>query len=330
MNSSPVEKDVHIAEKSASSFADDVLEGLSKSKKTLPSKYFYDEIGDQLFVDIMNLPEYYLTRAEMEIFTTQSEAILRAFNQPKQEAFHVVELGAGDGSKTAHLLAELLSEGYNFDYWPIDISQNALDGLDTSLVTSLPGLRVETFQGEYFKILHRLHDVPGRKVILFLGSNLGNMSDEVAARFMLELSETMDSGDQLLLGLDRIKSAEIVVPAYNDAQGVTAHFNLNLLNRINNELGANFDVATFQHEVEYSEEEGIVRSYLKSTSQQMVHIAELQSTFSFEKGERIHTEISRKYNLEILSKIIRESGLHQKRCFTDSQGFFWDVILEKE
>ena len=199
-------------------FAKDVDDGLSLPQKKLSSKYFYDEKGDALFVEIMGLPEYYLTRAEMEIFSQQTHKIIENFQLDKSEYFELIELGAGDGTKTKHLLQALSDEGYQFDYMPVDISQNALDLLEQSFAELLPQISVKTKQGDYFNILESLKDSHHPKVVLFLGSNIGNMYDDPVANFIYHLGENLNTGDKLLIGADLIKSADI---------GHRLHWNLN-------------------------------------------------------------------------------------------------------
>lgn len=309
-------------------FKADVANGLSATPKSLLSKYFYDEIGDKLFVQIMHMPEYYLTDAEMEIFEHQAEK-LATLLAPTTGTFDLIELGAGDGTKTVHLLKEL-QKHREFCYKPIDISQHALSSLKGFLQKELPDLKVETQQGDYFQVLKGIADNGNPKAILFLGSNLGNMLDHNAKRFLTSLDDAMNPGDKLLLGLDLKKSREVVLPAYNDAAGITKAFNLNLLTRINNELGGNFDVDSFEHAPEYNEEEGVAKSYIRSKVDQEVRIDSLGESYYFEKGERIHMEISRKYNEEILNAILGDTSLVLQEVIKDSKNLFADFILTKQ
>ena len=313
-----------------SEFLQDVENGLNQTPKTLPSQYFYDAIGDRLFQDIMAMPEYYLTNSEAEIFEKQTKEIISSFEMDKEVSFELIELGAGDGSKTQHLLKELLEENYNFTYLPVDISQNALDSLENRISKILPNLKIETKQGEYFQVLEDLFNDSQPKIVLFIGSNLGNMEDEISENFILQLGKELQPKDKVLLGLDLIKSEAIVLPAYHDAAGITRDFNLNLLHRMNEELGANFDLNNFSHEPEYIEKEGIAISYLKSNINQTVHFKSNGNSYQFDKDEKILTEISRKYNDEVLGKILNNSHLEIKRKFTDSKVYFADYILEKK
>lgn len=310
-------------------FKTDINEGLSKPSKTLPSKYFYDKIGDALFVKIMNLPEYYLTKAEFDIFKNQTKNIISALGIKPDAYFELIELGAGDGTKTKELLKVLLDENYQFEYLPIDISKNALHKLETNLNEELPSLKVSKKQGDYFSVLDSLKTSKHPKIVLFLGSNIGNMEDERAKQFILNLSKTLHTNDKILLGVDLIKSKDIVLPAYNDKTGVTKAFNLNLLNRINKELDANFNIDDFSHQPEYIEKEGIARSYIVSNKDQDVTIGALNKTFQFKKEEKIHTEISRKYNDAVLNSILENSDLKIVTKLLDSKAYFADYIIIK-
>ncbi len=310
------------------SFLADVRAGLSSSPKSLSSKYFYDAAGDALFVQIMALPEYYLTRAEMEIFATQANDIVAAFDQDKNVQFEVIELGAGDGTKTVHLLRALLERGYDFEYIPVDISANAMQGLERDLRQQLPELNINPKAGDYFEMLGELRSTKHPKIILFLGSNIGNLLDQEAAEFMSSLAANLMLGDKLLLGVDLIKSADIVLPAYNDKSGITRQFNLNLLQRINRELGGNFDVAKFEHYAEYDANEGIARSFLVSKLDQIVTLEGSNDEYSFAQGERMKVEISRKYDDKILGHILHGSAFDIVDSFSDANRYFTDYLLE--
>lgn len=309
-------------------FKKDVADGLSNlPQKTLPSKYFYDAEGDELFVKIMALPEYYLTKAEMDIFQNKTKELLAALHLDKTTRFDIIDLGAGDGTKTVHLLEELLTQQIRFDYFPVDISKNALDSLQKMLKKKLPGLCVTPQHKDYFQSLSELKKTGNTKIILFLGSNIGNLPDEEATEFIYQLGANLQKGDKIILGVDLIKPKEIVSPAYNDAQGITAAFNLNLLNRINRELGADFDVNSFEHYPTYNEHVGIAKSYLKSKKEQSVMIN--GQSFDFTKGELIHTEISRKYNDVVLKNILSKTDITWEEKIFDDNKLFANYILVK-
>ena len=212
---SKANKTIHENESMYNTFKEDVERGLSLSPKTLPSKYFYNEIGDALFVEIMNLPEYYLTRCELDIFQNKAESLISELQLKTDTFFELIELGAGDGLKTKQLLSALDNQNFKFNYAPIDISKNALEHLKQDLEVVLSNVSVKTLQGDYFKILASLKSSSAPKVILFLGSNIGNMDDDTATKFMQDLSAHLNPGDKLLLGVDLIKPDAIVLPAYN-------------------------------------------------------------------------------------------------------------------
>jgi dimethylhistidine N-methyltransferase len=310
-------------------FAKDVDEGLSHAKKTLSSKYFYNKQGDELFIQIMNMPEYYLSRAEMEIFTLQSDNIIDCLELLPSSYFELIELGAGDGTKTRQLLAALNDRSFQYEYMPIDISKNVLDKLKQDLNVHLPNTSVKPQHGDYFNSLHSLKDSHHPKVVLFLGSNIGNMPYDNAQQFLQQLSNNLTTGDKLLLGVDLIKPASVILPAYNDEKGITRAFNINLLERINSELDGAFDLDQFEHAPEYDEKDGIAKSYLKSKCDQEVEIKATGKVYQFNEGEKIHTEISRKYNDEILHNIIHDTSLRIDAKFTDSKHYFADIILTK-
>ncbi|MGR7814255.1 L-histidine N(alpha)-methyltransferase [Lacinutrix undariae] len=310
-------------------FKKEVKQGLDNSPKTLPSKYFYNKIGDALFVEIMNLPEYYLTRSELDIFQNKTQELIDALKLKPESYFELIELGAGDGLKTKKLLNALDVQQFSFDYFPIDISENALSLLKEDLSKALPKVSVKIQQGDYFEVLASLKASNKPKVILFLGSNIGNMNDEKASQFICNLAANLKPGDKLLLGVDLIKSKKIVLPAYNDKQGITAKFNLNLLERINNELGGNFNLNQFKHQPEYNEDEGIAKSFIVSTKKQTVTINTIGTSYNFEAEEKIHTEISRKYNDPLIEKLITNTDFTLDTKILDSKAYFADYILTR-
>lgn len=310
-------------------FLKDIEEGLSRDQKYISSHYFYDKAGDELFQKIMEMPEYYLTNSELDIFKHQNEALIQSFDINPNEEFELIELGAGDGKKTQYLLRALLEKNFKFKYIPVDISQNSLSVITKWMEGLFPDLHIDSRQGDYFQVLDDLFISTKPKVILFIGSSLGNMQDEIAKDFIHKISKHLKKNEKLLLGVDLIKSEEIVLPAYHDSAGITRDFNFNLLHRINRELGADFKIEHFEHAPEYTETEGIAKSYLKSTKKQAVYIKELAKSFEFDENELIHTEISRKYNDEILNSLLDGSQLEIKDKFLDSKEYFADYILEK-
>ncbi len=307
-------------------FAADVLAGLSATPKYLSSKYFYDDEGSRLFQEIMKLPEYYLTGCEHEIFSTQADAIYQAFTDG-DSGFDLIELGAGDGTKTAVLVDHFLERAADISYSPIDISQVALDALTAKFNAEFPTLRMTARNGDYFKILGDLKNADGRrKVLMFLGSNIGNFSREQSVAFFRSLREVMNDDDRLFIGFDLQKDPHVIGAAYDDASGVTARFNLNLLTRINRELGGNFNVEDFTHYANYRPIEGSARSYLISREKQTVHIAALGRDFEFEQWEAVFMEISQKYSLAMIESLARESGFEIERNFFDSRKYYCDSL----
>ena len=307
-------------------FAEDVLRGLSATPKSLSSKYFYDDEGSRLFRKIMELPEYYLTRAEFEIFETQASQIFEAFTE-SSEAFDLIELGAGDGTKTAVLIEHFLRRAADFTYSPIDISREAVDSLTGKFNARFPGLRINARVGDYFRILETLKTESARpKILLFLGSNIGNFSREASIEFFRHLRAVMNAQDLLFIGFDLQKDPRVILAAYDDADGVTAEFNLNLLRRINRELGGNFDLSKFSHYAIYRPTECAARSFLISREQQEVYIERLDKTFRFKPWEPIFMEISQKYNTEMIEELARLGGFRVKQNFFDEQKYFVDSL----
>jgi dimethylhistidine N-methyltransferase len=307
-------------------FAIDVIEGLSRTPKKLSSKYFYDERGDKLFQDIMNMPEYYLTDCEYEIFDTHKQNLLNLIGKAP---FDLIELGAGDGTKTKVLLRHLLMQNADFQYLPIDISENVLLDLEQDLKANLPALRVKSLPGDYFEILENLNAASGvRKVILFIGANIGNLTRESATEFLQHLNRTMAKGDLLLIGFDLKKDPQVILDAYNDATGITAAFNLNLLHRMNRELDADFQVDAFKHWETYNPATGETKSYIVSTQKQTVQL--LDHTFYFDAWEAIDVELSQKYSLTEIENLAKTLEFRALQHFFDTQNYFVDTLWEKQ
>jgi len=312
-----------------STFAQDVDQGFSAPVKYISSKYFYDDAGDVLFQKIMRLPEYYLTPSELEIFQQQSTDIIR--DAHLQQGVQLIELGAGDGTKTKILLKELMKSGIDFTYYPIDISSHVLEDLERNMKTELgEGLKVIPVAGEYFEALSSEHfSTRQQKFILFLGSTIGNFSDDDGSKFIHKLSHVMTSQDLLMVGFDLKKNPQVIADAYNDAQGITRAFNMNLLLRINRELDANFDIGQFVHYPIYDPEFGAAKSYLVSKKQQSVYIGALEKRFHFNSGEVIFTEISRKYDQPEIERQAHAAGLKVKHTYQDQKQYFADVLMTK-
>tara|TARA_R100000935_G_C2802982_1_gene151364 strand:- start:53 stop:1021 length:969 start_codon:yes stop_codon:yes gene_type:complete len=311
-----------------SAFEEDVYTGLTSYPKHLSSKYFYDKKGDKLFQDIMNLPEYYLTNCEYNILESNTQEIADAFMGAN--GFDLIELGAGDGKKTKLLLKYLTDKNIDFDYLPVDISQNVLDELEESLKKELPSVSVKTQQGTYFKTLERLSDYNSRKkVILVLGSNIGNLLHEDAIDFLKQIQEAMSPEDMLFMGFDQKKNPQTILDAYNDPTGVTEAFNKNVLERINTELGGNFNLDTFFHWETYNPETGTAKSFLISKEKHGVTIDNLDLKVNFEAWESIHTEISQKYDDKIVEWLASQAELKVTNSFADKKDFYKNYIFRK-
>jgi L-histidine N-alpha-methyltransferase len=310
-----------------STFAVDVEEGLSNYPKHLSSKYFYDAAGDQLFQDIMAMPEYYLTNCEHDIFTQQKAAILEAFGT---EPFELIELGAGDGTKTKILLDYFLQQAADFTYRPIDISGNVLEQLTVACAQQFSDLKVNAVQGDYMEALTQIkeEDNHRRKIVLFLGGNIGNFPLPNAKVFIRELATCLAPGDLLLTGFDLKKDPKVVQLAYDDPAGITASFNLNLLTRINKELGGEFDLDKFMHWETYNPLNGEARSYIISKEEQLVQIEQLQLSVHFAAWEAIAVEVSAKYGDREISELADETGFAIKHNFVDQKSYFVDSLWE--
>ena len=303
-------------------FADAVDRGLSASRKSLPSRYFYDDRGDRIFQAIMRSEDYYPTRAEFEILTEQAPTI--AAEMAAEGPFELVELGAGDGLKTRVLLKELLHCPARLCYVPIDISGSVLSELKSILAQELPELEVAPQRGDYFRALARLDPEGPRRVFMFLGGNIGNFTLNDARSFLIELRGHMRAEDALLIGIDLQKDPRVVLRAYDDRSGHTRDFNLNLLRRINRELGADFDLDAFAHYPTYDPQTGAAKSFLISEREQSVEIEATGERYDFNKGEVIYVEISLKYSPSMIRELAGESGFRIVASNTDSNGWFVD------
>ncbi len=271
----------------------EVLVGLSETPKRLASRLFYDDEGSRLFQAITELDEYYLTRSELEIFKESGPELL---GHLAGQSLNVVDLGAGDGHKTAVLLDHLRGIGADVRYVPIDISEGAMRTLTESMQRDRPDLEIAGLVSEYFEGIRWLAHESGRNnLVLFLGSNIGNFDRAHARGFLRQLWNALGPGDYVLLGFDLKKDIEALLNAYADPHGVTSAFNLNLLHRLNRELGANFDLDQFRHYGTYNARTGAMESYLVSLVRQTVRIEALQCQFEFQPWEPIHTEYSYKY-----------------------------------
>ncbi len=312
------------AEKHTDTFLGDVLAGLSSSPKKLQSKYFYDAAGDKLFQEIMNCPEYYLTDCELEIFSEQTVELTQTLTTRFKE-FDLIELGAGDATKSTFLLQELLAQQVDFTYMPIDISSNVINQLEQNLPEKLPGLQMRGLNGDYFDMLKEASQLSARpKVVLFMGSNIGNMPVKEAFDFCGVLRQQLSLGDLAIIGFDLKKNPKTILAAYSDAVGITKNFNLNLLTRINSELNANFNINNFDHYPVYDPQTGACKSFLVSLIQQEIKIGSIK--ILFEENELIDMEVSQKYALPETDEMALEAGFEPVRYFFDRKKWFVDVV----
>jgi L-histidine N-alpha-methyltransferase len=304
-------------------FRADVLEGLSKKQKALPSKYFYDAAGDTLFQELMGSVEYYPTRCELEIFVNKADAFANVITGAGS-ALDLIELGSGDGTKTIHLLKKMVGLKLDFNYLPIDISGNILSELEQFINSKLPAVNLVKIQGEYLEALQRATlNSTRRKVVLFLGANIGNLTVDEAKTFCKQVRTMLAPGDLFIIGFDLKKDPRIIHNAYDDAQGLTRAFNLNLLYRINRELGADFNTDMFDHYCSYDPESGACKSYLVSLADQEVDLG--AAVIRFTEGESIWMEISQKYTHDMISQMAYESGFLPVTEFMDNKGWFSDA-----
>jgi dimethylhistidine N-methyltransferase len=304
-------------------FLGDVYAGLAARPRRLPSLWFYDAAGSRLFQRIAELPEYYLTRCEREILEREAGRIAAPFlGRPCT----VVDLGAGDGDKTRLVLERLQGRSPGLAYAPVDVSLAALRQVSAEAARAWPGLRVLPVAGEYAAALRQLRArEPGRSLLaLFLGSNVGNLESAEATALLRELRRSLRPGDHVLVGFDLLKDAEVLQRAYDDPQGVTAAFNLNLLARMNRELAADFDLSAWSHRATFDPVRPAMESWLVSGRRQRVRIG--RRTFSFRAGEAIHTEISCKYREGDIDAFAQRAGFEERGRFLDSRGWFADAL----
>ncbi len=294
-----------------------VVEGLSRPQKSLPSKYFYDRAGSLLFEEITRLPEYYLTRSEQSIMESNIEVIAAALG----EKLALIEYGSGSSQKT-RLLLDHLPEGST--YVPIDISGRHLREVAASIRREYPGIRVVPVHADYTTPVE-LPPVSGRRVVFFPGSTIGNFEPPRATAFLQRIHRVVGENGGALIGADLKKDLSVLLPAYNDSSGVTARFNLNLLARINRDLGADFDLTGFDHRAVYEAEEGRIEMHLVSRRRQTVQVG--GAMFSFAEGDYIHTENSYKYGTDQFGHIARDAGFRVEHIWTDEAEWFAVFLL---
>jgi L-histidine N-alpha-methyltransferase len=308
--------DVHLDADASAAMAEDVRAGLTTSPKELSPKYFYDERGSQLFERITELPEYYPTRREREILAGRSAEILAAAGRPGT----LVELGSGSAAKTRHLLSAMRDAGSLETYVPVDISEEITHETAESLVEEYPGLEVRGLVCDFESDLELIHSDGGARLIAFLGGTIGNLYPGERREFLTRIAGLFGPGDHLLLGTDLVKETARLEAAYDDAAGITAEFNKNVLHVLNRELAADFAVDAFEHVARFDAREERMDIRLRSLAEQSVHLAGLDLTVEFAAGEEMRTEISAKFTRQRLECVYSESGLQMCGWFTDAAG----------
>jgi L-histidine Nalpha-methyltransferase len=299
-------------------YAAEVQEGLGNGSKSLPCKLIYDACGSALFEEITRLPEYYLTRTELEILREQAGQMALAIGT----GITVVELGAGTATKTSTLLQALSQRQMRVPYFPVDISPAALDEARDRVERECPRVAVRPVVADFSQGFGFLRDIPGRKLILYLGSSIGNFDPPAAHAMLRQVAQQLGEDDALLLGTDLVKDESILVPAYDDASGVTEQFNKNILCRLNRELGANFDLNFFRHVALWNPRQSRMEIYLESLRPQLVSIPPLKLCVRFANGERIHTENSYKYTVGMVEDMLQPAGFALTRSWFDRRNWF--------
>ena len=300
------------------SFAREVEEGISGFPKTLPCKLFYDATGSELFEEITRLPEYYLTRTELAILQEHAAEMVQAAGQN----LTVVELGAGTAAKTCTLLHALARRQMRVAFFPVDISPAALGEARERVTAECPSVSVKPVVADFADGFGFLRDIRGRKLVLYLGSSIGNFDPESAVKMLSQVRRELAPGDALLLGTDMVKDASILVPAYDDSQGVTADFNKNVLRRLNRDLQGDFDLQSFRHVALWNPIRSRMEIYLESLRTQMVTLRLVRLTVRIHAGERIHTENSYKYTVPMVHEMLAEAGFKLERTWFDECKWF--------
>ncbi|MHC4321262.1 MAG: L-histidine N(alpha)-methyltransferase [Planctomycetota bacterium] len=302
-----------------SNFSEDVKTGLTSQSKYLPFIYFYDHIGSQLFEQICELPEYYLTRTETNILQTNADDIVSQFS----EKTVLVELGSGSSRKTRILIEAFLERQRLAHYTPIDVSHQMLEESSYSLLKAYPSMEIKAIAARYNEGIDHLNiQTDEQNLITWLGSSIGNFDRSEVTTLLRHIKQIMLPNDRFLVGIDLQKDKTLLENAYNDTQGITAEFNLNLLTHVNRELGGDFVLENFDHKAIYNEEIGRIEMYLISNSDQNVFISELDLEVPFMANEAIHTEHSFKYSLDDINTLAKESGLCVEQQWFDAEQFF--------
>jgi L-histidine Nalpha-methyltransferase len=303
----------------------EVYRGLTATPKTLAPWLFYDQRGSELFEAITELPEYYLTRTERAIFSEYGDAMLAAAAAPE---LAVIELGAGTAAKTGVLLEAATRHCARVRYYPIDISGSALDEARRRIGALAPQVRVEACVADYTEDMSAIPATRCRRLVLYIGSSIGNFEPAEAAGLLRSLRARLAPGDLLLMGVDHAKERSVLLRAYNDAAGITAEFNRNALVRVNRELGGGFRPGLFRHRAVWNERESRIEMHLESLIAQAVPIRELGLTVDFRRGESIHTENSYKFTPETAERLLERGGFAVRQSWTDAQRWFGVYLAE--
>lgn len=303
----------------------DVINGLHSNPKFIPARYFYDEYGSQLFEQICELPEYYPTRTEASILKQYAEEIIK-----KTQAVELVELGSGSSTKTRFLLNAYKSINTSLYYTPVDVSGSMLEITANSLLEEYRQLKIQGKVATYDKALEQLSTYSlGKRLIIFLGSSIGNFNPQECDRFIQKVTTALNPGEYFLLGIDLQKPTEVLEAAYNDSQGVTADFNLNMLQHLNNRFQGNFNLNLFEHKAIYNTELNQIEMYLIAKELQSVNLGSLDLTIQVDQEENILTEISRKFDLQYMKKYLSNSQLNLIQTYTDAQQWFGLLLCQK-
>ncbi|MEC4818595.1 MAG: L-histidine N(alpha)-methyltransferase [Scytonema sp. PMC 1069.18] len=303
----------------ASGAGNDVVKGLTQTPKTLPPRYFYDDRGSELFEQICELPEYYVTRTETSILKRCAGEIAKITGS----GCEVIELGSGSSTKTRILLDAYKSIGGPLCYIPIDVSAGILESSARQLLAEYPKLQVQALAGTYELALAQLEPTQlSTRMICFIGSTLGNLNPQECDVFLSQITNALQIGEYFLLGVDLQKSKHLLEAAYNDRLGVTAAFNLNMLEHLNWQFDGNFDTTQFEHFAFYNETENQIEMHLRSLRSQTIELRALNLTVHFERGETVRTEISRKFNINTIQQDLKSKGLIAQEIWTDPNQWF--------
>lgn len=313
-----------LAERQVPTLMEDARRGLWANPRQLPPKYFYDDVGSRLFDRICDTPEYYPTRTESALLQQHARQIMGEVRPD-----HIIELGSGTSRKTRWLLDACGEQGQRVTYWPFDVCEPMLREAGEDLLNEYPWLSVHALVGDYGGGLAHLPQPEGRCLYLFLGGTIGNFAPQDAEQLLSEVAGCMSTQDYWLMGADRVKNHRTLWAAYNDAEGITAAFNRNLLSVLNRELGADFDAQAFAHDAVYNPQAEQIEMYLVAQTPQEVHFDGVDEPLSFESGERIQTEISRKFTERSLNEAIERGGMQVDRHFEAENAAYSLVLAHK-